>query len=82
MPYVEVDVDLGDFDDDDLIRELKHRGYSIDKSKREFSWLASSQEEIDLDDVLWKLRQAYIIDDKKHFPKSFEKILAEYGYYV
>lgn len=82
MPYVQVEVDLGDFDDDDLIRELRHRGYSIDKSKKEFSWLASSQEEIDLDKALWKLRQAYIIENGDQFRKSFEKILAEYGYHI
>jgi hypothetical protein len=84
MPYVSVDVDvyLEDFDDDDLIKELKSRGYSIDKSKREFTWLASTQEEVDLDKALWKLREAYLIEDGDRFRKSFEKILAEYGYYV
>jgi len=73
MPYVSVDVDvyLEDFDDDHLIQELKNRGYSIDKNKREFTWLAPTQEEVDLDKALWKLREA-----------SFEKILAEYGYHV
>jgi hypothetical protein len=84
MPYVSVDVDvyLDDFDDDHLIQELKSRGYSIDRSKREFTWLASTQEEVDLDKVLWKLREAYLIEDGDRFRKSFEKILAEYGYYV
>jgi hypothetical protein len=84
MPYVSVDVDvyLEDFDDDHLIQELKSRGYSADRSKREFTWLASTQEEVDLDKVLWKLREAYLIEDGDRFRKSFEKILAEYGYYV
>lgn len=27
MPYVSVDIDLNDFDDDDLIEELESRGY-------------------------------------------------------
>jgi hypothetical protein len=84
MPYVSVDVDvyLEDFDDDHLIQELKSRGYSIDRSKREFTWLAPTQEEVDLDKALWKLREAYLIEDGDRFRKSFEKILAEYGYYV
>lgn len=29
MAYVNVDVDLGDFDDDDLIQELEERGWDI-----------------------------------------------------
>jgi hypothetical protein len=84
MPYVSVDVDvyLEDFDDDHLIQELKNRGYSIDKNKREFTWLAPTQEEVDLDKALWKLREAYLIENGDRFRKSFEKILAEYGYYV
>ena len=32
MPYVSVHVDLDDFDDDDLIRELENRGYECAKS--------------------------------------------------
>ena len=28
MPYVHIDVDLGDFDDDELIEELQSRGFS------------------------------------------------------
>jgi hypothetical protein len=28
MPYVHVDVDLDDFDDDELIEELQSRGFS------------------------------------------------------
>jgi hypothetical protein len=28
MPYISIDVELDDFDDDDLIEELQSRGYS------------------------------------------------------
>jgi len=78
---VDVDVDVADFSDDDLIEELKDRGYTIKKGKFE-SWLKPSIEEEELDDVLWKLREAYIIDNDEQFRKSFEKILSRYGYYV
>ena len=31
MPYVHVEIDLDDFDDDDLIEELESRGYTCSK---------------------------------------------------
>jgi len=80
---VDVDVDVEDFDDEDLVDELRHRGYSVvKKDRREFSSLKQSYEEEELDDLLWKLRQSYIIDNDDRFRKSFEQILAQYGYYV
>ena len=80
---VDVDVDVEDFDDEDLVDELRHRGYSVvRKDRREFSWLRQSYEEEELDDLLWKLRQSYIIDNDDRFRKSFEQILAQYGYHV
>lgn len=33
--YVEVDVDLDEFDDDQLVDELEHRGYQVFKEGRE-----------------------------------------------
>lgn len=80
MAYVEVDLD--DFDDGDLIEELKYRGYSISKRKKEYSWNAPSVVDDELDDVLWKLRQAYILEGGDQFRESFKKILAEYGYHT
>ena len=82
MPYVEVEVDLDDFSDRELIQELEHRGYRASKGNPEFSWLKASPEEDELADLLWDLRQAYIIENGDQFRKSFEKILAEFGYYV
>lgn len=35
MAMVEVNVDLGDFEDDELIEELEDRGYTIDKDDEE-----------------------------------------------
>lgn len=33
--YVDVDVDFDDFDDDELVDELEHRGYQVFKEGRE-----------------------------------------------
>ena len=79
---VDVDVDLDDFSDKDLIDELKYRGFSVNKDGSTHSWLKPSLVEEELDNVLWKLREAYIIDNGDQFRKSFEKILAEFGYFV
>ena len=35
MAMVEVNVDLGDFEDDELIEELEDRGYTIDKDEKD-----------------------------------------------
>ena len=36
MPYINIDVDLDEFDDDDLIEELEDRGYTVgDKEEDE-----------------------------------------------
>ena len=70
------------FRSEDLIEELRDRGYSVVNKKRDFSWNKPSYEEEELDDLLWKLRQAYIIDSGDQFRKSFEKILSEYGYHT
>lgn len=83
MAYVEVDLD--DFDDCDLIEELRYRGYRVyknNKDPKEFSWLKESPEEEELANLLWALRQAYILEDGYHFHESFKKLLAEYGYHV
>lgn len=79
---VDVDVDLDDFSDSDLIHELETRGYHAKKVKPDFSWLKTSYEEDELDEALWRLREAYITEDNENFRKSFEKILAEFGYFV
>jgi hypothetical protein len=35
MAYVRVDVDIDDFDDDDLIEELESRGYTVEETDDE-----------------------------------------------
>lgn len=48
MPYINVDVDISEFDDDDLIEELESRGYHIEDKYTEnedlsyVQWLISS----------------------------------------
>ena len=79
---VDVDIDLDEFSDKDLIDELKYRGFSINKDGSTHSWLKPSLVEEELDGVLWKLRESYLIDNADQFHKSFKNILAEYGYYV
>jgi uncharacterized protein (DUF2461 family) len=79
---VDVDVDLDDFSDKDLIDELKYRGFSVNKDGSTHSWLKPSLVEEELDSVLWKLRESYMIDNADQFHKSFKNILAEYGYHI
>jgi len=43
--YVDVDIDLDDFDDDELVDEMEHRGYFVSKEE--------SRESFDMED--WKL---------------------------
>ena len=79
---VDVDVIFEDLSDKDIIEELKCRGYSVNKESSTHSWLKPSLVEEELDGVLWKLRQTYLIDNPEQFHKSFKNILAEYGYHV
>jgi hypothetical protein len=53
MPYVttEVEVDLDDFDDDDLIQELISRGYSVAKGADICS---------DAQNAIWRYKLGYI----------------------
>lgn len=48
MPYVtvDVDIDLDEFDDDELTEELEHRGYFVSKEEKELA-------NFDMED--WKL---------------------------
>ena len=51
MPYVDVEVELDDFGDDDLIKELKYRGYTI-----------AEEESVQMQDVIWRYTRGYIED--------------------
>jgi hypothetical protein len=67
MGYREVwvdDADLNDFDDSELIDELEDRGYVVFK---------------ETDSALFKIRQAYLLDDPQNFRKFLEKLFIDNG---
>ena len=67
--YVEFESDTEDFDDEDLIKELEERGYSVfGKSVNRPA------------DLPWLLYQSFILDDDKEFRNSVRKILIENGF--
>jgi hypothetical protein len=72
MPYKEVwveDADLEDFDEDDLIDELERRGYLVMRKGTG-------------EDLLFKVRQAYILDTPDNFRKFIARFLSENGHDV
>lgn len=72
MPYREVWVDeddIKDFHDDDLVEELERRGYiAMRKGTSE--------------DILFKIKQSYIIDSPDDFRKFIEQFLKDHGHHV
>ena len=76
MPYKEVwvdDTDIGDFDDFDLIEELEHRGYFVEKEK------AIPGETTDsIAAAIWKLYQAYITESDAGFRRTAAKVFWEH----
>ena len=70
MAYVHVDVDLRDFDDDELIDEIEGRG--------KFTVV----EVVDNDEInkdLYKIRQAYLLESPDQFRKTIERMLSIAG---
>jgi hypothetical protein len=74
MPYKEVwvdDTDIGDFDDFDLIEELEHRGYYVEK--------AIPNETTDtISAAMWALYQAYITETDAGFRRTASKVFWEH----
>ena len=64
MPYVHVDIDVGEFSDCDLIDELEDRGYIVIGKT---------------DDPLFKIRQSFILDSPEEFRKFVANYLAIKG---
>jgi hypothetical protein len=64
MPYVHVDIDVGEFSDRDLIDELEVRGYIVIGKT---------------DDPLFKIRQSFILDSPEEFRKFVANYLAIKG---
>lgn len=72
MPYKEVWVDeaeLDEFSDDELVDELERRGYIVIRKGTS-------------DDMLFKIRQSYIIDSPDDFRKFIEQFLKDHGHHV
>jgi hypothetical protein len=63
MPYVQVEVELDEFSDSELIKELEYRGHKLEKEA----------------DALFKIRTAYIMESPERFRKTLEQILDENG---
>ena len=63
MPYVQVEVELDEFSDSELIKELEYRGHKLEKEE----------------DALFKIRSAYILESPEQFRKTLEQILDENG---
>jgi hypothetical protein len=61
MPYVHVDIDVGEFSDRDLIDELEDRGYIIVGQAN---------------DPMFKLRQSFLLDTPEQFRKFVVDLLA------
>jgi len=71
MPYAQtwVDYELDDLSDDDLIDELESRNYRV----------LYKDEEPDVERILYKIRQEYILCGPEEFRKFIETFLAEEG---
>jgi hypothetical protein len=66
--YREVEVDLDDFDDDDLIEEIESRGYTV---------LMEDQEDQhpEIQEAIWRYKNGYIEDAmillERRFPEMY-----------
>ena len=67
MTYVNVEVDLREFDDDELIDEIEGRG----------KFTVVDNNEINSD--LYKIRQVYLLESPEEFRKTIERMLSERG---
>jgi hypothetical protein len=67
MPYVNIEVDLRDIDDDELIDEIEGRG--------KFTVVPNDE----IDKHLYKIRQAYLLESPDEFRKTIERMLSAAG---
>lgn len=74
MPYKEVwvdDAEIEDFDDEDLIEELEHRGYFVEKE-------ISGETTNTISAAIWTLYQAYITETDAGFRRTAAKVFWEH----
>ena len=74
MPYKEVwvdDAEIEDFDDFDLIEELEHRGYFVEKA-------IPGETNDSISAEIWTLYQAYITETDAGFRRTAAKVFWEH----
>ena len=74
MPYKEVwvdDAEIEDFDDEDLIEELEHRGYYVEKE-------IPGETTNTISAAIWTLYQAYITESDAGFRRTAAKVFWEH----
>jgi hypothetical protein len=77
MPYKEVwvdDTNIEDFDDHDIIAELEHRGYYVEKTIPGIP--AETTDSISA--AMWALYQAYITETDAGFRRTASKVFWEH----
>jgi len=67
----EVDVDLDDFDIDDIVDYVEYQGYSVFRTQTKCGIE-------NLDERIWKLYDAWMHDDTKNFEKEMRVFFADY----
>lgn len=67
MAYAYVEVDLREVDTDDLIEQIESRG--------EFIVIPINE----INDDLYKIRQAYLLESPDQFRKTIERLLSKAG---
>ena len=77
MPYKEVwvdDTNIEDFDDQDLIEELEHRGYYVEKTIPGIPGETTDS----IATAIWALYQAYITETDAGFRRTAAKVFWEH----
>jgi hypothetical protein len=88
---VDVEVDVSDFDTDELRDELESRGYHVSCSEYSIDEISDRELIGELNDrgyttygkkadLAWELYQAYLLDDDMGLRKYVARILRENGY--
>jgi len=67
LRHVAVDIDLDDFDDDDLIDEIEARGYKVIPEDKE-------DEHPVLQEMIWRYRAGYIEDAMLLLERKFPEM--------
>lgn len=69
MPYIEVDVDLNEFDDQELIDELEYRGWIVGEEKGHAPLILSKEDLDFIRNVIVNLHLDETIDGRRLYDK-------------